>query len=131
MTKRMAVFAADGQKLYERHKYSAAVKSGGFLFVSGQVGSLDDGSPEPDPEKQLRLAFTHLNSVLLAAGCAFDAVVDFTVFIVDPEKLLPTFFKVKEEFWGRAPYPTLTGVGVSSLYGFDFELRVTARLAEA
>jgi enamine deaminase RidA (YjgF/YER057c/UK114 family) len=131
MAKRMAVFAANSQKPHERKKYSAAVKSGGFLFVSGQVGNLDDGSPEPDPEKQLRLAFTHLSSVLLSAGCAFDAVVAFTVFIVDPEKQLPTFFKVKEEFWGKAPCPTLTGVGVTSLYGFDFELKVIARLAEA
>jgi enamine deaminase RidA (YjgF/YER057c/UK114 family) len=128
MVKRIAVFPAGKQELYERNKYSAAVKSGGFLFVSGQVGSKEDGSPEADPEKQLRLAFTHLNSVLLAAGCSFDDVVDFTVFVVDPEKLMPIFFKVKDEFWGEVPYPTLTGIGVTWLYGFDFELKVTAQL---
>jgi enamine deaminase RidA (YjgF/YER057c/UK114 family) len=131
MAKRIAVFPAGRQELYERNKYSAAVKSGGFLFVSGQVGSREDDSPEADPEKQLRLAFTHLNSVLAAAGCSFDDVVDFTVFIVDPEKLMPIFFKVKDEFWGEPPYPPLTGIGVTWLYGFDFELKVTARLAEA
>jgi enamine deaminase RidA (YjgF/YER057c/UK114 family) len=131
MAKRIAVFPAGRQALYERNKYSAAVKSGGFLFVSGQVGSLADGSPEPDLEKQLRLAFTHLNSVLLAAGCTFDDVVDFTVFVVNPEKLMPIFFKVKDEFWGEPPYPPLTGIGVTWLYGFDFELKVTAKLTEA
>jgi enamine deaminase RidA (YjgF/YER057c/UK114 family) len=131
MAKRIAVFPAGRQELYERNKYSAAVRSGGFLFVSGQVGGQEDGSPEPDPEKQLRLAFTHLNNVLAAAGCSFDDVVDFTVFIVDPEKLMPIFFKVKDEFWGEAPYPTLTGIGVTWLYGFHFELKVTARLPEA
>ena len=98
MTKRTAIFPAGRQELYERNKYSAAVRSGDFLFVSGQVGSQEDGSPQADPEEQLRLAFTHLNSVLVAAGCSFDDVVDFTVFIVDPEKLMPIFFKVKEEF---------------------------------
>jgi enamine deaminase RidA (YjgF/YER057c/UK114 family) len=128
MTKRVAVFPAGRQALYERNKYSAAVKSGGFLFVSGQVGSREDGSPEPDPEKQLRLAFTHLNSVLAAADCTFDDIVDFTVFIVDPEKLIPILFTVKDEFWGEPPYPTLTGIGVTWLYGFDFELKVTAKL---
>ena len=85
MTQRIAVFPAGRQALYERNKYSAAVKSGGFLFVSGQVGSMDDGSPEPDPERQLRLAFNNLRSVLAAAGCAFDDVVDFTVYVVNPE----------------------------------------------
>lgn len=130
MAKRVAVFPAGRQALYERNKYSAAVKSGGFLFVSGQVGSMADGSKEPDLEKQLRLAFTNLNTVLAAAGCTFNDVVDFMVLIVDPEKLMPVFFKVKDEFWGEAPYPTLTGIGVTWLYGFDFELKVTARLPE-
>ena len=129
--KRVAVFPAGRQALYETNKYSAAVKSGGFLFVSGQVGSKADGSPEPDPEKQLRLAFFNLNSVLTAAGCTFNDIVDFTVFIVNPEKLMPIFFKVKDEFWGEPPYSPLTGIGVTWLYGFDFELKVTARLNEA
>ena len=129
MAKRIAVFPAGRQALYEKNKYSAAVKSGGFLFVSGQVGSREDGSPEPDLEKQLRLAFTHLNSVLVAAGCSFDDVVDFTLLVVDPENLMPIFFKVKDEFWGEPPYPTLTGIGVTWLYGFQFELKVTAKLS--
>lgn len=130
MAKRIAVFPAGRQALYEKNKYSAAVKSGGFLFVSGQVGSREDGSPEPDLENQLRLAFTHLNSVLAAAGCSFDDVVDFTLLVVDPENLMPIFFKVKDEFWGEPPYPTLTGIGVTWLYGFNFELKVTAKLSE-
>ena len=131
MAKRIAVFPAARQELYEKNKYSAAVQSGGFLFVSGQVGSREDGSPEADPEKQLRLAFTNLNDVLAAAGCSFDDVVDFTIFVVDPEKMMPVLFKVKDEFWGEPPYPTLTGIGVTWLYGFHFELKVTARLPEA
>lgn len=130
MTKRIAIFPAGRQDLYTSNKYSAAVSSGGFLFVSGQVGSQDDGSPEPDPEKQLRLAFTNLNNVLAAAGCSFDDVVDFTIYIVDPEKMFSIAMKVKDEFWGEPPYPTLTGIGVTWLYGFHFELKVTAKLPD-
>ena len=130
MTNRIAVFPAGRQELYERNKYSAAVKSGGFLFVSGQVGSREDGSPEADPHAQLRLAFANLNSVLTAAGCTFDDVVDFTIFIVDAERLMPIVFQVKDEFWGPPPYPPHTGIGVSWLYGFDFELKVTAKLPD-
>lgn len=128
MAQRIAIFPAGRQDLYTSNKYSAAVSSGGFLFVSGQVGSREDGSPEPDPEKQIRLAFRNLNNVLAAAGCSFDDVVDFTIFIVDPENMLPIAFKVKDEFWGEPPYPTLTGIGVTWLYGFHFELKVTAKL---
>ncbi|KPF78182.1 enamine deaminase RidA [alpha proteobacterium AAP81b] len=130
MAERVAILPAGRQDLYTRNRYSAAVASGGFLFISGQVGSREDGSPEPDPEAQLRLAFQNLNAVLAAAGCDFGDVVDFTVFIVDPQAQLRVFGKVRDEFWGPAPYPTLTAVGVTWLYGFDFELKVTARLPE-
>ncbi len=41
------VFPAGQQALYEQNRYSPAVKSGDFLFVSGQVGSREDGSAEP------------------------------------------------------------------------------------
>lgn len=47
MTVRDVVFPAGRQALYERNRYSPAVRSDGLLFVSGQVGSRDDGSPEP------------------------------------------------------------------------------------
>lgn len=130
MADRIAVFPAGRPELHERNSYVAAVQSGGFLFVSGQVGSLEDGSPQPDPEQQLRLAFTHLGGVLAAAGCSFDDVVDFTVYIVDPDTLMPIFFKVKDEFWAKPPYPPITEIGVTWLCGFDFELKVTARLPE-
>jgi enamine deaminase RidA (YjgF/YER057c/UK114 family) len=118
------------QALYEKNRYSPAVRSNGFLFVSGQVGSREDGSPEPRLEAQVRRAFTNLNAVLAAAGCTFDDVVDVTVFIVDPEKNLETVWTVLPEYWGEAPYPTLTGIGVTWLYGFHFEIKVIARLPD-
>ncbi len=48
MSQRDVVFPAGRQALYERNRYSPAIRSNGFLFVSGQVGSREDGSPEPD-----------------------------------------------------------------------------------
>jgi hypothetical protein len=52
MTAREAVFPSGRQALYERNRYSPAIKSNGFLFVSGQVGSREDGSPEPDLKRR-------------------------------------------------------------------------------
>lgn len=128
MAKRDVVFPTGRQALYERNRYSPAVRSGGHLFVSGQVGSREDGSPEPDLKAQVRLAFTNLNGVLAAAGLTFDDVVDTTVFIVDPDKHFERIWAVVPEFWGEAPYPTITCVGVTWLYGFQFEIKVIAKL---
>ena len=128
MNTRDVVFPQGRKALYERNRYSPAIRSNGFLFVSGQVGSRDDGSPEPDFVDQVRQAFRNLNAILAEAGCSFDDVVDVTVFIVDPERNFERAWKIVPEFWGEAPYPTLTGIGVTWLYGFQFEIKVVAKL---
>lgn len=128
MSQRDVVFPTGRQALYERNRYSPAIRSNGFLFVSGQVGSREDGSPEPDFETQVRRAFDNLNAVLAAAGCTFDDVIDVTVFLVDPEKNFEKAWSIVPEYWGEAPHPTLTGIGVTWLYGFQFEIKVIAKL---
>ncbi len=128
MTVRDVVFPPGRHALYERNRYSPAIKSDGLLFVSGQVGSREDGSPEPDLRAQVRLAFTNLNAILNAAGCTFDDVIDVTVFMVDPQSTFEEAWEVVPEFWGEAPHPTITAVGVTWLYGFDFEIKVIAKL---
>ena len=45
MPQREAIFPAGRHALYQAHRYSAAIRSGDLLFVSGQVGSREDGSP--------------------------------------------------------------------------------------
>lgn len=130
MAERDVVFPTGRQALYEKNRYSPAIRSGGFLFVSGQVGSRPDGLPEPELEAQVRLAFDNLNAILSAAGCTFDDVIDVTVFLVDPETTFDTAWKVLQEFWGEAPHPTLTGIGVTWLYGFKFEIKVIAKLPQ-
>ena len=131
MSKRVAVFPADRHALYDKHRYSAAIRSGDLLFVSGQVGSRDDGSPEPVYEDQVRRAFANLNAVLAAAGCGFDDVVDVTSFHTDPEAQFETFMKVRNAEIGEPPYPNWTAVGVTWLAGFDVEIKVIARIPDA
>lgn len=128
MTQREAVFPKNRQALYEKYQYSAAIRSGDFLFVSGQVGSDPDGSPLPDFAEQVRLAFSNLEATLAAGGCTFDDIVDVTTFHTDPEKQFPTVMAVKNEVFSKAPYPTWTAIGVNWLAGFDFEIKVTARI---
>ncbi|WP_171923490.1 RidA family protein [Salmonella bongori] len=128
MTQRIAIFPADRHSLYEKHGYSAAIRSGDLLFVSGQVGSRADGTPEPDFQKQVRLAFENLKSTLAAAGCTFDDIVDVTSFHTDPEKQFGDVMVVKQEIFSHSPFPNWTAVGVNWLAGFDFEIKVIARI---
>jgi enamine deaminase RidA (YjgF/YER057c/UK114 family) len=126
--KRNAIFPANRHALYDVHRYSAAIRSGDLLFVSGQVGSRADGSPEPEFEAQVRLAFANLRAVLAAAGCTFDDVVDVTTFHTDPQAQSDTVLRVRAEQIGEPPYPNWTAVGVNWLAGFDFEINVIARI---
>ncbi len=130
MNKRDAVFPAGRQALYETNRYSAAIRSDDLLFVSGQVGSREDGSPEPNFEKQVELAFANLKDVLKAAGCTFDDVVDVTSFHTDPEAQIGAVSAVRLKEIGEKPYPNWTAVGVTWLSGFDFEIKVIARIPE-
>jgi len=131
MARREAVFPAGRQALYEINRYSAAIRSGDLLFVSGQVGSREDGSPEPDFAKQVQLAFDNLTAVLKAAGCSFEDVVDITSFHTDPAAQWETFNTIRLKAIGEPPYPNWTAVGVNWLAGFDFEIKVIARIPQA
>lgn len=131
MTKRDAIFPADRHALYDLHRYSAAIRSGDLLFISGQVGSREDGSPEPVYEDQVRRAFANLRAVLAAAGASFDDVIDVISFHTDPQTQFDKMMAIRAEEIGDPPYPTWTAVGVTWLAGFDFELKVVARIPAA
>lgn len=76
----------------------------------------------------MRLARQNLSAILAEAGLTFDDVIDVTVFMVDPASTFERTWPIVQEFWGAAPHPTLTGVGVTWLYGFDVEIKVIAAL---
>ncbi|HDR2513755.1 TPA: RidA family protein [Enterobacter ludwigii] len=128
MHPREPVFPANRHALYEEHGYSAAIRSGDLLFVSGQVGSRSDGTPETDFGAQVQLAFDNLQATLSAAGCTFDDVIDVTTFHTDPENQFSTIMEAKKLAFPRPPYPNWTAVGVNWLADFDFEIKVIARI---
>lgn len=131
MTKRDAIFPANRHALYDVHQYSAAIRHGDLLFISGQVGSREDGSPEPVFEDQVRRAFANLRAVLAAAGATFDDVIDVISFHTNPQTQFEKMMAIRAEEIGAPPYPTWTAVGVTWLAGFDFELKVVARIPSA
>lgn len=65
--------------------YSQAVKSNGFVFVSGQV-ALDPRTGEfvgTEVREQTRRAMENLKAILEAAGVSFSHVVKTTVYLKD------------------------------------------------
>lgn len=133
MSQRNAIFPASPARhaLYDAHGYSPAVRAGDLLFVSGQVGSREDGSPEETYIAQVERAFDNLRAVLAAAGCSFDDVIDVTTFHTDPDAQFTELMAVKQRVFPSAPFPTWTAVGVTWLAGFDFEIKVVARIPQA
>lgn len=78
--------------------YSQAVKSGGFVFCSGQI-PIDPTTGEFVSEaisEQTEQVLKNLGQVLKAAGASFDSVVKTTVFLADMND-----FAEMNEVYGR------------------------------
>lgn len=129
ITTRKAIFPKNPHALYKEHGYSPAILSGDLLFVSGMVGAREDGTPEPDLKTQIQLAFKNLQSVLEEAGGTFDNVIDLTMFLIDPEASMGMMLEAMRNAFPREPFPNVTAVGVNWLAGFQFEVKVIARVA--
>lgn len=69
-------------------------------------------------------------ATLAAGGCTFDDIVDLTTFHTDPERQFESFMAIKNEVFPQAPYPNWTAIGVNWLAGFDFEIKVVARIPD-
>ncbi|KAB1049568.1 RidA family protein, partial [Cronobacter sakazakii] len=65
-----------------------------------------------------------------APGFSFDDLVDAPPFHPDPAPQSPAFGAVKRVFSPAPPYPNWTAVGVNWLAGFDFEIKVIARIPD-
>jgi len=96
--------------------YSPAIKSGPFLFVSGQIG-IDPITTElvsDDLEAQTRQALTNLSAVLREAGYDSSHVVQCTVYLRDMKEF-QRMNLIYGGFFAEGRYPTRTTVEVSAL----------------
>lgn len=127
---RETIFPAGSQEVYEQYGYSAAIRSGDFLFASGQVGVNEDGSPVKEPGPQIEKAFENLRLLLDAAGCSLEDIVDITSFHVDMHSHFDVFASAKQATFPTAPFPNWTAIGVSTLAdpAIIFEIKVVARV---
>lgn len=108
--------------------YSAAVRSGEWVYLSGQVpmdaevGELVQGSIAD----QTRQIFANLKAVLDAAGLTPDDVVKCVVFLVDMDDFAEMNGVYGEQF--SEPYPARSCIGVAALpLGARVEIEMVAR----
>jgi len=94
--------------------YSQAIRAGGFLFASGQLG-LDPatGDLRDGIEAQTRQALANLQAVLAEAGASIEDVVKTTIFLADMGDFA-TVNRLYGEVFRQAP-PARSTVQVAAL----------------
>ncbi len=112
--------------------FSESVEAGGFLFVSGAIGTAP-GTFDLVPggiEAETRATMENLRLALERRGCTFADVVKASVFLVDMAEW-PKFNEVYATcFNGR--YPARSALGASALArGARVEVEVIAKLPAA
>jgi len=109
--------------------YSLGIRSGGFLFLSGQLG-LDPGSGEfveGGVEAQTRQALLNITAVLQEAGSDLSDVVKTSVFLSDIADF-PKMNAVYAEFFKKNP-PARSTMQVGALPKLGLvEIEVIAKI---
>ncbi len=102
--------------------YSQAIRSGQFVFLSGQI-PLDATTMEivgGDFEARARQVFENLKAVAVQAGGDLDHVVKLTIYLTDLDNF-STVNSVMADYF-QEPYPARAALGVASLpKGTDVE----------
>lgn len=94
--------------------YSAGIKTGNLVFLSGQLGLVPaTGELAEGVVAQAEQALKNVEALLTAAGASFDNVVKTTVFLAD----IADFNAVNEVYGSRftEPYPARSAVQVGAL----------------
>lgn len=93
--------------------YSQAIRIGGFLYTSGSIGMLPDGSVVEGVRAQAEQMFRNLGEILKAGGAGFDNVVKATCYLTDMDDF-QEFNEVYASWFGEHR-PARTTVEVSRL----------------
>jgi len=108
--------------------FSAAVRAGGFLFLSGQV-ALDPATSKliaGDVGAQTEQILSNIAAVLEAAGKSFDDVIKINVYLADMKD-----FGAMNAIYARyfqTPYPARTTIQAAGLpLGAAVEMEVVAQ----
>ncbi len=118
-----------GKAAYRHFHFSQAVKSGGLLICSGQIGTNPDHSVPDSAEEEFLNAWQAVGKVLEEAGLGFEDIVEYTSYHVNLGENIKAFMKVRDQVLSE-PWPAWTAVGINELFipKARVELRVMAKL---
>lgn len=95
--------------------YSQAIRTGNTIYISGQIPLLPESMTliSQDIDEQIHQVMDNLNAVCKNAGGSLDAVVKFTVYLID----LHHFDRVNTimEIFLSEPFPARAVVEVTAL----------------
>lgn len=122
------IYPETAEGYYKDWKFSPAIKSNGFVFVSGCTGTLADGTVPDGISAQTRQVFHKIKTSLDECDLLFSDIVEMTSYHIGLSLHLQEFRKIKDEFIVE-PFPAWTAIGVSELAspGALVEIRVTAQ----
>jgi len=108
--------------------YSQAIRTGDYVFVSGQIGlKPDHGELTGSIEEQTEQVFANLAAILAEAGTGLDRLVKTTVFLADFDDFA-AMNEVYARHVGDSP-PARSTVEVSALpSGAKVEIEAIARV---
>ena len=106
--------------------YTHVVKTGNLVFIAGQIAANPNGEivGAGDFEAQAQQVFANLDAAVRAAGGTKADIVATTVYMLDRDHL-PTFRRVREQFFGSRP-PASTLLFITGLARPELLLEVEA-----
>lgn len=130
MANHTPIIPAGSEDSYQRFQFAPAVRTGNTIYVSGVIGSGEDGSVPDDPGDEFNSAFAQLAATLAEAGATMADVVELTSFHTDMSTL-GKFMKAKSAVLGE-PFPAWTAIGCTALAipGARAEVKATAVITE-
>jgi enamine deaminase RidA (YjgF/YER057c/UK114 family) len=114
MTDRQIILPDSMKSLAQRAGYAPAVRVGTTVYCAGQVGRTPELEVIADPEQQFAAAWENLRTVLAAADCTFEDVVEMTTYHVAMQQHMAVFRAVKDRVFPRG-HCAWTCIGVAEL----------------
>ena len=126
-----AIVTPSGQFAYDRMHFSQATKSGGFLFLSGVIGTGEKGKLPDDLNEEFHNAWKSIGEILADVGAGYGDIVECTTFHVDFQSHITEFTTIRDQYLSE-PWPAWTAIGITELLvpGAHVEVRVTAKITD-
>jgi reactive intermediate/imine deaminase len=107
--------------------FSAAVRVGDIVYLSGQIGLGADGKLAPEFTEQARQTMSNVGTVLQQVGLGYDDVFKCTVMLADMSRW-EDFNKIYVSYFKPGRLPARSALGANGLArGAQMELECLAR----